>query len=462
MKPTLEVLKQRIKILEEELRLKKVSEEPHKEVGNRDKSLLRHADEVYLKRIERKLKESEERHRVVLEANPDPLVMYDRVGKVIYFNPAFTHAFGWTLEERIGKKMDDFVPDNAWPETRIMVDKVRVGENFSGFETVRLTKTGNLIPVRISVAIHRDQEENIHSTVVNLRDISHREQLENQLYQTHKMETISNLAGGIAHEFNNALTGLVGNIQLLEMFGSEDDTILKHTESMTASTQRMTQLTSQLLAYARGGKYQTESVSLTEFVEESLSMIRPNIDLFIQINSHLAPDTKQVEIDPSQMQMVISAIINNAVEAIEGEGHIWITTQNRKFGKDAVRKYRGLKPGLYACMRIQDDGKGMDPETLIRIFDPFFSTKFLGRGLGMAAVYGIVKNHNGFIYVDTQLNQGTTIRIFLPVIEDGVAFQNHSTPAGLPDKGKAFVEIDNGKTASNGTKKEDHASDNRF
>ena len=160
------------------------------------------------KLIEKALKQSEEKYRIVLEANPDPVVVYDIKGKITYFNPAFTHLFGGTLEERFGKKMDDFVPTDAWPETKMMINKVLSGENFSGIETRRYTKEGNIIPVSISGAIYRDENGNPMGSVINLRDISEQKELEKQVQQAQKMEAIGTLAGGIAHDFNNLLMGI--------------------------------------------------------------------------------------------------------------------------------------------------------------------------------------------------------------------------------------------------------------
>ena len=143
------------------------------------------------------LRESEKKYRTVLESNPDPVVVYDMEGRVIYLNPAFTRVFGWSLEEQIGKKVDNFVPDENWPETRMMINKVTVlGESFSGLETRRYTKEGNVLDISISGSCYRDQEGNIAGNVINLQNISKKKRLEAQLQHTQKIEAIATLAGG--------------------------------------------------------------------------------------------------------------------------------------------------------------------------------------------------------------------------------------------------------------------------
>jgi two-component system cell cycle sensor histidine kinase/response regulator CckA len=172
------------------------------------------------------------------------------------------------------------------------------------------------------------------------------------------------------------------------------------------------------LAYARGGKYWPINISLSEFVEETLPMIQHKIPSVICVRTNLAGDIFSVEADMTQMHMALSAVVINAAEAIEGKGQITIRTSNKEIDEGIAKYNPGLKPGRYSCLTVQDDGKGMDAETKRKIFEPFFTRKFQGRGLGMAAAYGIVKNHGGWISVESQLGKGTVVRIYLPAVED--------------------------------------------
>jgi len=231
------------------------------------------------------------------------------------------------------------------------------------------------------------------------------------------MEAVATLAGGVAHEFNNALMGILGNIELLKMGLPEDGATDEYFEAMKGSGHRMSRLTAQLLAYAQGGKYQPKDLKFDHFVTETLRILRHNLNPAIRVETHFPKDVSYIEADYAQMQMVLSAIMGNSNEAIEDHGLIRITTGNKDVDEDFTKQHPGLKPGPYVCLTIEDDGKGMDEGTKYRIFEPFFTTKFQGRGMGMAAAYGIVMNHDGWISVDSELGKGTAVRIYLPAIE---------------------------------------------
>jgi signal transduction histidine kinase len=161
--------------------------------------------------------------------------------------------------------------------------------------------------------------------------------------------------------------------------------------------QKMVQLTGQLLAYARGGKFQTQSIAAPTFVKETLRLVKHSIAPKVEIRTDLDKETDLIEVDLTQMQMLLAAILSNASEAMDGQGLISIRLNNTKISQKACEDNPGLKPGNYVLLSITDNGRGMDEQTRERIFEPFFTTKFQGRGLGMAAVYGIVKKHGGFI-----------------------------------------------------------------
>ena len=249
------------------------------------------------------------------------------------------------------------------------------------------------------------------------RDMTERRRLQDQLQQAQKMDAISILAGGVAHEFNNALMGIMGNIELLKMDLPEDERRDKYFEAMKGSGHRMSRLTHQLLAYAQGGKYQPKNLKLDGFVIQTLQILQHDLGPEVRVETHFSKDISVIKADNAQMQMVLSAILANSNEGIENEGLIRITAENKYIDEDFAKQHPGFKPGSYVCLNIEDDGKGMDEETKDGIFEPFFTTKFQGRGMGMAAVYGIVKNHDGWIHVDSELGKGTKVQIYLPVSE---------------------------------------------
>jgi signal transduction histidine kinase/ActR/RegA family two-component response regulator len=241
---------------------------------------------------------------------------------------------------------------------------------------------------------------------------------ERQLLQAQKTEAIATLAGGIAHEFNNALSAVVGCLELFKLDFLENEKVLNDIEYVQPAIDRMSNLTSQLLAYARGGKYYLQQISMNDIVRDTLPTIQHTLAPSIRIDLDLLPDTWLIDADLLQMQTILAAILTNASEALEGEGHIRISTQNVCIDDITSQSYPELSPGRYISLEIEDNGKGMDEKTRQRLFEPFYSTKFQGRGLGMAAVFGIIKNHGGRIKVDSEPGRGALVTVFLPAVDD--------------------------------------------
>ena len=370
-------------------------------------------------RAEKALRESEERYRTVLEANPDPVVVYDIEGKVAYFNPAFSRVFGWDLEERLGKKMDVFVPEENWPETKMMIDKVLAGESFSGIDTRRRTKGGDIIPVSISGAIYRDLDGKPVGSVINLRDISEQEELQAQLQHAQKMEAVGILAGGVAHDFNNLLQAVQGYAELLLLRKERSEFGCKELQAIRRAARRGADLTQQLLTFSRRVDSRLRLVDLNHVIVEVKRLLLRTVPKMIDIEPQLASDLKLINADSAQLEQVLVNLAVNAKDAMPDGGRLVIETATVILDEDYCRTHLGVLPGEYVQLSVSDSGHGMDRGTLEHIFAPFYTTKAVGKGtgLGLAMVYGIVKSHEGYIMCYSEPDEGTTFKIYFPVAE---------------------------------------------
>ncbi|OGP62356.1 MAG: hypothetical protein A2V65_12435, partial [Deltaproteobacteria bacterium RBG_13_49_15] len=372
------------------------------------------------KQAEEALAESEERYRTVLEANPDPVAVYDMEGKVVYFNPAFTRVFGWPLKERLGKKMDHFVPEENWPETRMMIEKVLAGERFSGIETYRFTKDGKKIPVSVSGAFGRDKEGKIVNSIINLRNITQQKKMEAQLQQALKMEAIGTLAGGIAHDFNNILAIILGNTELAIENVPEWNPAKHNLEEVRSACLRARDVVQQLLAFSRKSRIKMKAIKIAPIIKNSLRFLRASIPSSIEIRENIDENADAILGDSTQINQILINLCTNARDAMHEEGGILeIGVENLKIENQDASPYQQLSAGQYVKLSVRDTGKGISPHDLNRIFDPYFTTKAVGKGTGMglAVVHGIVKTHQGVIAVTSDAGKGTTFNILFPATE---------------------------------------------
>ncbi len=367
------------------------------------------------------LSASEARYRRLFEAAQDGILIIDAdTGRITDVNPFLVDMLGYVYKDFIGKELWRFGPfKDIRANKSVFQDLIRNG--YIRYEHLPLeTRDGRRIEVEfISNVYQVGQKRTIQC---NIRDNSQRKQMEKtnllfetQLKQAQKMAAIATLAGGIAHQFNNALTVIAGGLSMLE-----EDVQFKETDSyiqgMKKSADQMCRMIRELLAYARGGKYKVETMSLRDLVRDSLPSIKSVVKPSIVMEIDLPADLPQIRTDKDQTQMALLAILANASEAIETQGLIRIICRKEVMTDEKVNAFAGLVPGIYVSLTVRDNGKGMDEETRSRVFEPFFTTHLPGRGLGMAAVYGMVKNHDGWISIESQVNQGTTVSVYLPAV----------------------------------------------
>ncbi|MGD2028403.1 MAG: cache domain-containing protein [Desulfobacterales bacterium] len=417
---------------------------PMKDAQGRVSAVIEYVKEITdRKRAEEALRESEGKYRTVLETSLDPIVVYDMEGRVTFFNPAFTRIFGWTLEERLGKKMDLFVPEETWPETQKMIEKVRAGENFSGFETHRYTKEKRIVHVSMSAAIYKDQNGKPMGSVINLRDITEQKKLEGQLHHALKMESIGTLAGGIAHDFNNILGIILGNTELAMDDVPEWNPARLNLEEILTASLRAKDVVRQLLSFARKTKLEKKPTNILPIVKDALKLLRSSLPTSIELRQNIPQNVDTILADPTQINQVLINLCTNADHAMPDGGIIEVTLKNAALDEDTAAQHPDVTPGRYVNLTVSDTGQGITREAIDRIFDPYFTTKELGKGTGMglAVVHGIVKGHNGLITVQSEIGKGTTFNIFFPALEKE-AIAEPEKGEELPTGGERILFID--------------------
>ena len=394
-----------------------------------------------LRRTQEELESARDRYAHLYDFAPVGYFTVNEKGIVVEANLTATTLLGMERSAIIGSPFSRFVLLEDQDILYFHRKRLLETETPQACRLRLVKKSSSEFYANLECMIVKDGDGGLRQIRIVASDITEQKEIENKLRQAQKMEAIGTLAGGIAHQFNNALYTITGNIDLLEMDFPGDENVSNYVKEMKASAFRMTQLTARLLAYARGGKYQAKTVSLGDFVRETLPLVKYALGSSINVDTDLPPDVFNVTVDLTQMQMMLSAVLSNASEAMEGQGHIRVACRNEIITKEIAGNFPELTPGNYACLMIADDGKGMNEETQKRVFEPFFTTKAEGRGLGLAAAYGIVKNHDGWISVDSELGKGTVVKIYLPAVETPVKEDAKSTPRAEPIKGRGTILV---------------------
>jgi PAS domain S-box-containing protein len=367
-----------------------------------------------------------------VEHAAESIIVTDSAGTIEYVNPAFEKITGYSRHEVIGANielLDSGQHSRAFFST--ITDSLQRGEIWQG-RMINKRRDHSLYETEATVSPVKNKAGSITNYVSVLRDVTHEVRLERQLRQAQKMEAIGTLAGGIAHDFNNLLMGIQGNISLSLLDIEPNSPLVINLKKIEQYVKNGVDLTKQLLGFARGGKYEISLLNLNGLIkEQNLMFGRTNKDIIFR--NEARPDLWSVEADRGQIEQVLMNLYLNALQAMPSSGTLTTGTENVTIDQDQYSPYY-VKAGNYVKITIADTGIGMDEDTQQRIFDPFFTTKEMGRGtgLGLASVYGIVKNHGGFINVFSKKGQGTKFEIYLPASGKAVS---------APKKGsEKFVE----------------------
>ena len=375
--------------------------------------------EARYKSLYRQARKDERLYLSLLQSIPDAVVIYNLAGEAQYLNSAFTDMFGYTLDEVKGRRID-FVPAEEMEKTMTVVRKVLSGKNVYGMETRRMAKDGRMMDISISSSRHFDDDGRPTGLVVILRDITENKKLELELRQAQKMEAVGTLASGIAHDFNNLLQAISGSVELLKLKEEKRDGNLRYLLEIEEASKRASVLVKRLLAFGRKLETAKVPLDLNQQVASTLSLLRRTIPKMIRFKSRQFGGELFILGDEIQLEQVLINLVSNAADAMPGGGTVNIKTGLAELDQARAGRMAGLKPGSYAYLRVSDTGQGMSQDTLNRIFEPFYTTKELGKGtgLGLAVAYGIVKGHDGYIVCASHPGEGTEFTIYLPLLQE--------------------------------------------
>jgi len=387
------------------------------------------------------LKRSEENLQITLNSIGDAVIATDVNGIVLRMNPVAENLTGWKVDEAIGKMIDGIFKlysEASDDPIEFSVKKIIQTQSILEFknDTVLVDRMGVERIISASGAPIRNDKQNIVGTVLVFRDVSRQNQLEEQLRHSQKMDSIGQLAGGIAHDFNNMLSGIIGTTELLEDSLPEDIKYKQYIEMIINTAERASELTTKLLAFSRKGKVQSTPFDAVNSIKDAIALLERSLDRKISIVKNFNAHQTRIIGDPSLIQNAILNLGLNARDAMPNGGVLTIATENIVLDEEYCSSSTfDIRPGLYINIVIHDTGIGMDKETQLKIFDPFFTTKEVGKGtgLGLAAVYGTIFDHNGEITVSSEINVGTSFNLYLPVASVEVHHQyseNHKIYKG--------------------------------
>ena len=405
--------------------------------GERDREILKFVSQqlaatIEHKRYEEALRRSEARSRSLILSAAFGICRCTLGGRFLDVNPALITMLGYEAVEdllNLSARRDVFV--NPQELDRLAEDYRRTG-SLNGVEVQWRRKDDRVIIVRLSgcAATRSDEPEEVEVLELIAEDITDRRQLEEQLRQAQKMDAVGRLAGGVTHDFNNLLMVINGYTEvLLEQLEKGGDTHRK-IQSIQQAADRAATLTRQLLAFSRKQLLELKVVDVNTVVGDMERLLRPLIGENIELVTRLSPDTGHIRADTGQLEQVIMNLVVNAKDAMPEGGKLTVQSSDVTVRQN-FREHRLIQPGRYAVISVADTGLGMDKETQSRIFEPFFTTKEKGKGtgLGLSTVYGIVKQSNGYVFVQSEVGAGTTFYVYLPRVEECA---EEASPAKVP------------------------------
>lgn len=381
---------------------------------------------LYKGRMDRRVRDNEKWLVATLSSIGDGVIATDGEGRVRFLNSLAEQLTGWPHVDAAGKDVQEVfrIVHEKTRETMAnpALDALERGENINlADNTLLIARDGAVRPIEDSAAPIRDVNGGVAGSVLVFRDISERRRLEEHLRQAQKMEAVGRLAGGIAHDFNNIMTIITGYSQLLRENGDLPTVDREqYLRLIHDAGERAAGLTQQILAFSRKQMLVPTVLNLNACVRDIGLMVRRLIGEHITFVMETAHDLGRVKADPTQVGQVILNLVVNARDSMPTGGRLVVATANVALGEHVTRDHPDVPPGRYAMLSVRDTGTGMPPDVLAHVFEPFFTTKGIGQGtgLGLATVYGIVKQSGGHVEVESMMGVGTTFRVYLPLVEE--------------------------------------------
>ncbi|MBR9986081.1 MAG: response regulator [Desulfosarcina sp.] len=412
-----------------------------------------------------RLQENEQRYRLLAENVTDVIWILDvETLKMKYVSPSVEKTQGYTPDEISDLAIDQYLTAESFRRTVVALgeamERAATGEidpkNYSmTLELDEYHKNGTLIPVEITAGFILDKNDKPSAVLGISRDLSERKKadnertaIENKLQRSKKMESLGTMAGSIAHNFNNLLMVVLGNLEIAKADLPAESTAARNIQRAANASQRAADLSSMMLTYVGQLKKESIPVDLSQMVKAVLKNLDESKMANVKMDMQLADPMPLVAADADQIRQMISGFITNAIEALEAQkGRVRITTGSMRCNQDYLSTTylkEDMPEGMYAYVEVADTGLGMDAETLGKVFDPFFSTKFTGRGLGMAAVMGIIRSHNGAIKVSSVKNEGSVFTALFPI--QGIALRpgeaKKANTESAADRGSVVLLVD--------------------
>jgi PAS domain S-box-containing protein len=396
------------------------------------------------KHAEQALRESEARYRDLFDNASDLVCATDREGRFLYVNRAWQEGIGYSDAELAGLRFSDLVHHESVARHAEVVERALAGETLTHVELTLVPRSGLAIVVEgnLSGARHPDGTVTLRGIY---RDVTERKRLDEQLRRAERMQAAGRLAGGMAHEVNNMMTGVIGFAEFLLRGLPADDPRRSEVQEIIRAGSRAADVTRQLLAFTRQQLMHPEVLAINDVVVGLVKMLRHSLGENHDLELRLAPDLREIRADRGQLEQVLINLILNARDALASRGRVTIATVAAELDEAYALRHGdvGIPPGEYVQLSVTDTGCGMDPEVQARIFEPFFTTKPVGQGtgLGLSTVYGIVKQSGGFIWCYSEPELGSTFKVYLPVLRSAVIAPEVPVRPSAPQGGSETVLV---------------------